>query len=138
MSPPNNLKQKRDSKKYRVSRIPNREYKKAEDRWETEDLQKEMDEAEPVDIDSIPMIYGDAKQAPNTSYPHNKLSFEPGQLGGKRRRKHERKTRKNKSQHKHHMKKRSYRKSRSNKTHNTRKGKQSKTTKSTNRQTSKK
>jgi hypothetical protein len=139
MSPPNNLKQKRNSKKYRVSRIPNSDYKKAEERWEIEDLQKEMDEAEPVDIDSIPMIYGDAKQDPNVEDTHNKMSYEPGQLGGKRKRKHKhtRKTRKNKSYHKRGGSKRSYRKSHSNKTHNTRKGKKlNKKTKTFKRRTS--
>lgn len=118
-SPPNNLKQKRDSKKYKISRIPKSEYKEAQERWETEDIQKEMNEAKPVDLDSIPLIYGDAKQEPNMEDEHNKLSFEPGQLGGKRKRKHKRKTRRNKSRHKRYRsnrKKHSNRKSRSNKT----------------------
>jgi hypothetical protein len=131
MGPPNNLKQKRDSKKYKVSRITTGDYKKAEERWETEDIQKEMDEAEPVDIENIPMIYGDERPDQNVEDPHNNMSYEPGQLGGKRRKTNKRKMRKNKSH-----RGRSYRKSRSNKTHNTRRGKHNKKTKTIKRRRS--
>lgn len=121
-----NMKRNRESKRYTHSRVSDRDYLDAEDRWEMKDLQEEMAMAEPVDLDEVPMIYGDEKKNPNEEDEYDKVSFEPGQLGGTKKRNRKQKNKYNRRSRK--VKSiRKYKKSKGGKSRRTRRNKSRRT-----------